>query len=1175
MLFVFLFFFTVLFLGKAWAITYDVSLTPGAASSYGSNAITDNPDSYFDIWWDLSGSSGITVTLTPHCGNSPNITLIVQGYGSSSGSCSNSTISKYFVPGSGCSNEEDDHQFCHAILDVNASGPSGHSPFNVTVSGNGDPSISFAGSQNPNNNPAGESPPWQGQYHNIGEFNGSATFNFTVPCSYTSNQPVYVAWSGVDWDAPYQGGVVPSWTWTDQSSNGSVFTAHSNKSELGSYYPTPDESVHSHAFNVSAGDKVSWSWSGVSGSNEVVYSVPYSGNSFRNSSCVQYTITPHTNGSTNNVSTKTGDPGVEKDHIQNTVVNSGPSNASFKWWVQGSYNGQSFANNNCGGQGTNINNCPLPSGTVTNGAVGTDVNSNYTYQFPSNANKGDKYCQNIEAQYTSGPKAGNKVDSNGTCVTYNPSPTGTVTGNITGNVYLFDPIDGNTAKDRYGVQFYNCSSFLNDNGNGSYGFSENNGAGFCDRITSPPPSGYNGPYTRPYGTGNEDGYIDLLGGLGDYAWCPWEESPTWWTGVNKTGFNSNHLYPNPNHCEGESSYEWQYAGVYKAPSATSQDRNDDSGYDFVYEVNPPFGNVDTANCGLSNGLSGWTLEQAVPDNDIWGLVYVDGVPTGWANLGVYRPDVAAVFGVSADHGFTYPLTGSIADGNNHTIQVLAVGQDMYGGWDGQNVWLPAVTMAGCRPYNFNPTATATPARTNENPGSVNFTLNPGYSPSPAGGAPGCVNGTTITYTFYKNGSPLSGTRNSTGCYGYGSVPLGSVPVPPGTFDAGDQFCVVGSLSPSSGYVYNNGTQVPGTTSGSAAFSACMTVENEPYVKVYGNSVSAAGGPVENGYSCSGGQLTSWNNDSGLYPGYGSGAELAALATRQISGFSSALNTSSFNAATGHPGQGLTFGNVSNNSSEAYQDTPQMGGNYGASFCYGLNVTNLPSTGLPTSNVSSLSGNGRYVTGSGYSSGSGAIINGGTVANNTNSAIYVKGNVYIAPGPSGGIVYNGTGWTWSPTSTNIPSFALVAVGGNIYIDPSVTNLDGVYAAVKSSGHGGNIYDCSDSPNGQNFAPMPYTGANNLFNSCNHQLVVHGSFIADNVKLMRTFGSLRDETAPRRPLGSTPPPTRCSNPGLWVDHQTCAAEVFDFSPEVYIGNYQLTPGNNNSLQYDSYTSLPPVL
>ncbi len=55
--------------------------------------------------------------------------------------------------------------------------------------------------------------------------------------------------------------------------------------------------------------------------------------------------------------------------------------------------------------------------------------------------------------------------------------------------------------------------------------------------------------------------------------------------------------------------------------------------------------------------------------------------------------------------------------------------------------------------------------------------------------------------------------------------------------------------------------------------------------------------------------------------------------------------------------------------------------------------------------------------------------------------------------------------------------------------------------------------------------------------------------------------------------------CSNGidigAIRVDTRTCAAEVFDFSPELYLSNPSLELPGRSKLRFDSITSLPPIL
>jgi hypothetical protein len=178
------------------------------------------------------------------------------------------------------------------------------------------------------------------------------------------------------------------------------------------------------------------------------------------------------------------------------------------------------------------------------------------------------------------------------------------------------------------------------------------------------------------------------------------------------------------------------------------------------------------------------------------------------------------------------------------------------------------------------------------------------------------------------------------------------------------------------------------------------------------------------------------------------------------------------------------------------------------------------------------------------------------------SLFVNGNIYIASNITFGT--NNGDWTINADGTsNIPSFYIVATG-NIYVAPSVTELDGVYVAkTNTSGSGGTIYTCGQS----SFSPLP---AASLYSTCNQQLIVYGSFIGAQVNLMRTFGSLNNSTSTEDPNGGAP--RQCDNGDFASD---CAAEIFNFSPEVYLSKPAIQAPNNGATSYDAEVDLPPVL
>ncbi len=137
---------------------------------------------------------------------------------------------------------------------------------------------------------------------------------------------------------------------------------------------------------------------------------------------------------------------------------------------------------------------------------------------------------------------------------------------------------------------------------------------------------------------------------------------------------------------------------------------------------------------------------------------------------------------------------------------------------------------------------------------------------------------------------------------------------------------------------------------------------------------------------------------------------------------------------------------------------------------------------------------------------------------------------------------------------ISSYYLI-VKGNIYIDPAVTDLSGVYIAIPNGPNTGRIYTCANVFS----LPSPAQLADSAVGGCGHSpLTVNGAFIAQHVNFLRTKGSVRLGTPgePYNPIGAN------------------IAEVFRFSPELFMATPNLTPVNDNG-RFDSIESLPPSL
>jgi hypothetical protein len=89
-----------------------------------------------------------------------------------------------------------------------------------------------------------------------------------------------------------------------------------------------------------------------------------------------------------------------------------------------------------------------------------------------------------------------------------------------------------------------------------------------------------------------------------------------------------------------------------------------------------------------------------------------------------------------------------------------------------------------------------------------------------------------------------------------------------------------------------------------------------------------------------------------------------------------------------------------------------------------------------------------------------------------------------------------------------------------------------------------------------------------------LVVNGAFVAQHVQLQRTFGSLRNSVSGETPQ-SAAHACEVGSTGT-ANRGDCAAEIFNFSPEMYLAQPPFMPsGGPASSKYDYITSLSPVL
>lgn len=360
----------------------------------------------------------------------------------------------------------------------------------------------------------------------------------------------------------------------------------------------------------------------------------------------------------------------------------------------------------------------------------------------------------------------------------------------------------------------------------------------------------------------------------------------------------------------------------------------------------------------------------------------------------------------------------------------------------------------------------------------------------------------------QNGTLSWTTTNATGLtidQGIGSVtPVAS----------GSRSVTVSSLS----------TVYQGTVTGPGGTNQCTgtitVIADEPYLRIYGNDVMAGGGfgavcsPLNPTASIE--AFAAQETVAGNTIWKGASAQFGAFALGPINNFFSA-NLRGPAGATNlpRPSLDLTFGNTNNGTSKVAINGGGFSGNTNCIPDYFAKRDVLQS---------------------------GSSIGTTTVGNGSHQALYYDHDVHI----TGNISFANVG-SWGGSVNTVPSYYLV-VKGNIYIDPGVTQLDGVYIAQPDdSGNKGEIITCSNS---SGITPGP--------GGCNQKLTVNGAFIARQVRFKRTNGKLASAVGNEAPSSAN------------------IAEVFNFSPEVYISPLHSTLERSLPFtKYDYITSLPPVL
>ena len=436
--------------------------------------------------------------------------------------------------------------------------------------------------------------------------------------------------------------------------------------------------------------------------------------------------------------------------------------------------------------------------------------------------------------------------------------------------------------------------------------------------------------------------------------------------------------------------------------------------------------------------------------------------------------------------------------------------------------------------------------TSEDPTSVEFTWSAPSSSTPQVTIAPNV-GLRITRTITENGSEIFSNSGYIGSYSNTTprnrTDSSSVASP----EAGVRYCAELSILNSRGLVNADG-EVANLTGG-GSLTDCVVIVDQPYVSAFGADVIATAGFANVEGNCGGGSqgIISAFFDSG--DRRGSGTQFATLAMTQINGFASAKMRES----NPIPAIGLSF---SNNSL-----VDDYGGGHPITKCSWDYFAQMPDA--PENTANSINNNNATFRAGGvfrYNSSGGVL----TVPTNNNAQVAPSVNSVISVDNDVLITNNITFEDWDNLD-EIPSFYLI-VRGNIYIHSSVTQLAGIYIAQPDeSGNGGNIYTCATRTGP---GPVRAYSVTEMFNNCQNPLQVNGAFIANTLYLNRhAASSLRLGNQSEFPYGG-------NNPAC--DQPVCAAEIFNFSPEIYLNNPLLPPTSvPGQSRYDSITSLPPVL
>lgn len=364
---------------------------------------------------------------------------------------------------------------------------------------------------------------------------------------------------------------------------------------------------------------------------------------------------------------------------------------------------------------------------------------------------------------------------------------------------------------------------------------------------------------------------------------------------------------------------------------------------------------------------------------------------------------------------------------------------------------------------------------------------------------------------------------------------------------GEQICVTVKLTPDSGYSDPADMRATGSDTTGGGTTHCFTVKDGPYLRVYGNDVWAGAAFKDTNGDCKKagtGDIRALAHPTSSTT-VGAAVEYAAYASGLISGFGTA------NKAYG---TSLTFAN-----------TPSLG-NFGADAnakCvpdyFNLLLPKAKKDGT-ISSVNSINNNtdGQYYVGN---SGTRTLNKMNKISGRI--TVLVDGDLTITDN----VTYDNSPKSYGAGDNPKVPIIVFVVKGNINIENKVTQLDGIYIALKNDSlapdKSGIINTCSDGIDGSSLS----------INSCDNPLEIYGSFIAANTVYFRRTSGGTNEVA-------TGQLDRCTNTvvgnGPDATEQKCAAEIFRFSPEAYLAEpmFDVSGSDPNNLRIQLIKDLPPI-